>query len=595
MTPRLTTLLTRNIPTCRLPTSLPFGRSIHTSRRCFKGSASSPQVEGATDVSHASFISTASSKSNFNPLQTPTAGQEINSSTTLQLDINKWQGKLSPTSSHLFKLLIPLPKSSSSPSSSSKTNTNTNSNTNGKVEPIQTAFLLHPSQPLSHLSRLITGSLPRSYNDSEITYLAVTGEAKDIDTHLRNAEEENENPEQVVQEHQGKKQQEQQEGGPFLEERKANKGRWQEVSWSQSTDLSDFIKQSCLNERFKIVISPFNEPNESSISSGSSSGDNSDANVTKKISSDKQELTIEVMIPSFASRTHYIRRRLMTLTKELDRMTKQKKKIDLKAHKGAQRLAVVALSGGVVYWGTVIRYTFFTDAGWDLMEPVTWATGFAALLSSAAFLIYHNREVSYSSLLDLSISARQRKLYDQAGLDIERWTEMVAEAKTLRKEISRIASDYDIEWRGELDNLAEEASKSIQSRRDEVDHPSSTVSASASPSTVSSRSVTNKEKEEEEGSHKDKKEEEKDDQEEQEEKEEKLDIDKTISEASELAEQSENSKSKQHSAARKSNDNDDDDHHKGNGDRGSKARKGEEKESDSEARGRKKAKELIDT
>ena len=37
---------------------------------------------------------------------------------------------------------------------------------------------------------------------------------------------------------------------------------------------------------------------------------------------------------------------------------------------------------------------------------------------------YHNREVSYSSLLDLSITARQRALYDKHGLDIEKWTEM---------------------------------------------------------------------------------------------------------------------------------------------------------------------------
>ena len=29
----------------------------------------------------------------------------------------------------------------------------------------------------------------------------------------------------------------------------------------------------------------------------------------------------------------------------------------------------------------------------------------------------------------------------------------MAEAKTLRKEIQRIASDYDIEWKGELENL----------------------------------------------------------------------------------------------------------------------------------------------
>lgn len=58
------------------------------------------------------------------------------------------------------------------------------------------------------------------------------------------------------------------------------------------------------------------------------------------------------------------------------------------------------------------------------MEPVTWATGFGALLASCAFLVYHNREVSYSSLLDLSITARQQRLYDQHGLNIEHWTEM---------------------------------------------------------------------------------------------------------------------------------------------------------------------------
>lgn len=58
------------------------------------------------------------------------------------------------------------------------------------------------------------------------------------------------------------------------------------------------------------------------------------------------------------------------------------------------------------------------------MEPVTWATGFGALLASCAFLVYHNREVSYSSLLDLSITARQQRLYDEKGLDIEKWTEM---------------------------------------------------------------------------------------------------------------------------------------------------------------------------
>lgn len=59
--------------------------------------------------------------------------------------------------------------------------------------------------------------------------------------------------------------------------------------------------------------------------------------------------------------------------------------------------------------------------------------------------LYQGREVSYSSILDQSISRRREALYKLRGLDIERWMELVGEAKRLRKEIARIAEDYDEE------------------------------------------------------------------------------------------------------------------------------------------------------
>ncbi|WWC61627.1 uncharacterized protein I303_104211 [Kwoniella dejecticola CBS 10117] len=551
------------------------------------------QIEGATDLSHAHFISSALPTSDFNPSQTPNAGQNLDEQdlSTLstspsvrspngagETSLSEWQGKLSPTSSHLFKLLIPLPTSSD--------------HGHGHGASRQTAFLLHPSQPLSHLSRLIIGSLPKTgeWVDCEINYMSVTGEAKDLDSHLRHANE--------LEEQNETQQFERQEGGPYLNEREEEKGRFQEVSWSQSTDLSDFIKQSCLNEKFKIVINKSPLPSTADDTSPTPQQDN--------------ELVLEVIIPSFASRTHYIRQRLLSLTKELDKMTKQKKNIDYKAHKGAQKLAVAALGGGVVYWAAVIRWTFFTDAGWDLMEPVTWATGFAALLGSAAFLIYHNREVSYSSLLDLSITARQRKLYDEAGLDIEKWTEMVSEAKTLRREITRIASDYDIEWKGELENLNEKkanaksntsSNPSLQSRTKAFERgphlqakANSTANASASASTSASADLRNEEKKERsETGEKKEIEQEEQEQEQEEEEEEKIDIDKTIEEASELAEQSEEKRSKEKAAQRKGEPIDSKEGGDGGaGDRGSRARTGQEKESDSEIQGKKRAKEIID-
>jgi len=207
-------------------------------------------VDGAEEISHAHFLASASPTSDFNPDQRPDAGVG-----------NSHKGRLSPTTSHLFKLVLPLPKPN--------------------AEPQPTAFLLHPSQPLSHLSRLIAGSLPPESRDVEITYLALTGQESDLDTHLRNAEEEGER----------------QEGGPFLQERTKEDGRWQEVSWSQSTDLADFIKQSCLNEKFTIEIAPTHG----------------------------ERMKLEVTIPSFESRTRFLRKRLLALTGELGHMTKQKK------------------------------------------------------------------------------------------------------------------------------------------------------------------------------------------------------------------------------------------------------------------------------
>lgn len=223
----------------------------------------------------------------------------------------------------------------------------------------------------------------------------------------------------------------------------------------------------------------------------------------------------------------------------------------------------------------------------------TWCFSFSffcRLTENNRKISYHNREVSYSSLLDLSITARQRKLYAEAGLDLEKWTEMVAEAKALRKEIERIAADYDIEWRGELEGL-----EKIDSRRRadgggasprvglpgvEVGEKKEDVRENVDPKDGSK-----------EGEKKEVKEENETKQEEEEGKveTEKIDIDKTIDEASELAEESEEQRNHNKAAQRRgeainSSDND----------KGSKARKGEGHESDSVTKGRAAAKKIID-
>jgi calcium uniporter protein, mitochondrial len=64
------------------------------------------------------------------------------------------QGSLIPTKSHLFRLTLPLPApdTKSPPSNSDQRHSPNPTN--------EVSFLLHPSQPLSHLSSLIIAELP---------------------------------------------------------------------------------------------------------------------------------------------------------------------------------------------------------------------------------------------------------------------------------------------------------------------------------------------------------------------------------------------------------------------------------------------------
>ena len=89
-------------------------------------------------------------------------------------------------------------------------------------------------------------------------------------------------------------------------------------------------------------------------------------------------------------------------------------------------------------------------------------------LSITRFL-YQGREVSYSSVLQRSISARREQLYRARGLDIDRWLDLVQEAKSLRQEIGKIAEDYDErKWQAE----EEERKKKEKKESREVDDAS---------------------------------------------------------------------------------------------------------------------------
>ncbi|KAL1673678.1 hypothetical protein EV122DRAFT_255020 [Schizophyllum commune] len=129
----------------------------------------------------------------------------------------------------------------------------------------------------------------------------------------------------------------------------------------------------------------------------------------------KVEQVIDVQVPTFASRTRYLRRRLAVIESQLKDMDKIKR--EWREEDDAWR--VWGCSWCI--WGAVARLTFW-DYGWFLCQ---------------------SHEVFYNFVLDHSISSWREALYVSCGLDVERYADLDAEARSLRREISKIAEDYD--------------------------------------------------------------------------------------------------------------------------------------------------------
>ncbi|KAJ6565475.1 hypothetical protein DFH09DRAFT_466480 [Mycena vulgaris] len=345
-----------------------------------------------TDVSHSEFLADSGSSSSWKESR----GNALDGGTGATVDeldnLAGGRGKLSPTASHLFKLILPL--------GMLKFDQEKHIVSKGKApkRTPPTVILLHPSQPLSHVSRLILASLaPATPNVS-----------------FRSASS---------------------SGQQFL--------------WSDSTDVGDFIRDAARSAKFSICIGYDAAP---STNSGEAS-----------------EVMLAVEVPTVADRTRFLRRRLSFVERELDGMEGLKRACDREAHRGAQRMATAGFGVLAVYWGTVARLTFW-DYGWEVMEPITYLSGLSTVMAGYLWFLYQGREVSYSSVLDRSISARRETLYKARGFDIERWMDLVTEGKSLRSEIRRISEDYEHHSRSsgeQEDDEDEEERKAAESDRDD--------------------------------------------------------------------------------------------------------------------------------
>jgi len=260
-------------------------------------------------------------------------------------------------------------------------------------------FLLHPKQPLSVIASLIQSEI------SEVGKmpLGVSFHGADEST------------------------QEARETGPKTSR------------WAQSTELGDFVQDAALDSKFVIAIHGIHEAGAENGAKAAQEAEND------KNQQEQQPTVVPIRVPTFQQRTKYLREHLVSVTKEMRSLLDIKTECDDLALVGAKRAAFAGFGGLLTYWGTVYWLTFHVY-GWDLMEPVTYLTGLTGIMGGYLWFLYHQKEISYRSVFEMSSSRRREQLYDQKGFDRQRWQDLVDEGTELRRAIKKIAHDYSTEW-----------------------------------------------------------------------------------------------------------------------------------------------------
>jgi vacuolar-type H+-ATPase subunit I/STV1 len=95
-----------------------------------------------------------------------------------------------------------------------------------------------------------------------------------------------------------------------------------------------------------------------------------------------------------------------------------------------------------------------------------YLVGLTTLIGGYVWFLYHNREVSYRSAMNFTISRRQAKLYQERNFDVKKWEALVEEGNALRKEIKAVANEYDVEWDELHDEHDEEVKEALKKERE---------------------------------------------------------------------------------------------------------------------------------
>ncbi|PGH27313.1 hypothetical protein AJ80_01023 [Polytolypa hystricis UAMH7299] len=337
----------------------------------------------------------------------------------------KNKGKLLTTPSKHLKLVLPLVTPQAQATSK------------GTEEVV---FLLHPQQPLSYLESIIQTEIsPIRTPEGRIKPPSIsftTQHPEENRVFIKKNEEAEDSPSEGTSKH-------------FLDIPISSDLLSHRVDtsqgtmrWSSATEIGDLIRDASKEDGFLVDIEGSQLP------------------------------SIHVTAPSFNHRTHFLRLRLRVTSMHIKQMVGLKHECDRLAQRSGQRAALAGAGILVGWWVLVYELTFRTTLGWDVMEPVTYLVSLSTLIGGYLWFLYHNREMSYRSALNLTISRHQTKLYDTRGFDLSRWEALIDEGNALRKKIKTIAAEYDALWDEKSDEQDEEVTRALENMRKKRDSKS---------------------------------------------------------------------------------------------------------------------------
>lgn len=108
------------------------------------------------------------------------------------------------------------------------------------------------------------------------------------------------------------------------------------------------------------------------------------------------------------------------------------------------------------------------------MEPITYLTGLGTVISGYIWFLWHNREVSYRTVLTETTSKHQNRLYLERGFNVEHYHELIDEVKDIRKAIKRVAWDYDLNWDQGNTKMGKKAGRALEIVRKEENREAET-------------------------------------------------------------------------------------------------------------------------